>query len=279
MLQRKGEIGMVNIFHLYVSKFPAIQEKLRKAHMPIRADDFVRRCFNGGLLVSVACSLLAFFSLDVLGGSKLHLIWLFPAFWIILFWFMMHTPDVHIRRRQREIDKEVLFAGRFLLVKIEAGQPFFNALEDASRAHGIAGKYFGEIVHEIKLGTPIERALEHAIDYSPSEKFRRILWQVNNSLRTGTDIGNSLRAILKQIMDEQIIEIQEYGKRLNSLAMFYMLIGVVVPALGMTMFIIVSSFMDIHITFTYLLFAAAMLAFLQFIFISMFKAIRPMVQL
>jgi hypothetical protein len=270
---------MANIFHLYVTKFPGIAAKLRMAHMPVRPDDFVKKCFKGGLMLSVACTLLAFFSLDLLGGNKLHLIWMFPALWLILFWFMMHSPDVQIRKRQREIEKEVLFAGRFILVKIEAGQPFFNALEDASKAKGIAGKYFGEIVHEIKLGTPIEKALDNAVEYSPSEKFRRILWQVNNSLKTGTDVGNTLRAILKQIMDEQIIEIKDYGKKLNSLAMFYMLLGVVVPALGMTMFIIIASFLDIQVTFTYLLFAAGMLAFLQFMFISIFKSIRPMVQL
>ncbi|MBI4150304.1 type II secretion system F family protein [Candidatus Woesearchaeota archaeon] len=270
---------MVNTFHLYVTKFPLIKDKLLKAHMPVKPDDFVKKCFKGSFMLAVTCTLLAFFSLDVLGGSKLHLLWLFPAFWGTFFWFMMHTPDVQIRKRQREIEKEVLFAGRFLLVKIEAGQPFFNALEDASKAKGIAGKYFAEIVNEIKLGTPIEKALDHAVEYSPSEKFRRILWQINNSLKTGTDVGTTLRAILKQIMDEQIIEIKDYGKKLNSLAMFYMLIGVVVPALGMTMFIIVASFLDIQITFTYLLFAAVMLAFLQFLFISLFKTIRPMVQL
>ncbi len=270
---------MVNLFHLYVTKYPAIKDKLLKAHMPVKADDFIRRCFIGSLMLAAACTLLAFFSLSVLSGSLLHLLWLFPALWLLFAWFMLHTPDVHMRKRQRAIDKDVLFAGRFLLVKIESGQPFFNALEDASKAKGIAGNYFAEIVHEITLGTPIEKALDHAIDASPSEKFRRILWQINNSLKTGTDIGSTLRAILKQTMDEQVIEIKDYGKKLNSLAMFYMLFGVVVPALGMTMFIIISSFLNIQITMTYLLFAAAMLAFLQFLFISLFKTIRPLVQL
>jgi len=270
---------MVNIFHLYVTKFPGIKEKLLKAHMTDKPDNFVKKCFKGGMTLSVACTVLTFFGLDILGGNKLHIIWLFPVLSVTMFLFMLHSPDVRIRKRQREIEKEVLFAGRFILVKIESGQPFFNALEDASKAKGIAGKYFGEIVNEIKLGTPIEKALDNAVEYSPSEKFRRILWQVSNSLKTGTDVGNTLRAILKQIMDEQIIEIKDYGKKLNSLAMFYMLIGIVVPALGMTMFIIIASFLDIQITFLYMLFAAGMLAFLQFMFISIFKAIRPMVQL
>jgi len=34
---------------------------------------------------------------------------------------MMQYPQVVKRRRQKEIDREVLFAGRYLLVKIESG--------------------------------------------------------------------------------------------------------------------------------------------------------------
>jgi pilus assembly protein TadC len=192
---------------------------------------------------------------------------------------MMHTPDVYIRKRQKEIEKDVLFAGRFILVKIESGVPFMNALSDAANAKGVGGKYFKEIVDEINLGTPIEKALENAIDLTPSDRFRRVLWQITNSLKTGIDVADTLRGILQQIANEQMIEIKEYGKKLNSMAMFYMLIGIVVPALGVTLFIILASFLSIQISFRYLLFAAFLLAFMQFMFISLFKSIRPMVDI
>jgi len=269
----------LSIYHIYVNKNPTIRDKLKKAHIKERPEVFVKKAMKGAATLSVFVTLIFFFGLDMTGKPKLHLLWLFPVTAFMVFSFFMRSPEVKIRKRQREIDKDVLFAGRFILVKIEAGEPFFNALQDASKAKGVAGKYFKEIIDDINLGTPIERAIENAIEASPSDKFRRVLWQINNSLRTGTDVANTLRAILKQITDEQVIEIKEYGKKLNSLAMFYMLLGIVVPALGMTLFIILASFIGLSITPVYLVFAAIMLAFTQFMFISIFKAIRPMVNL
>lgn len=263
----------------YVVKFPGIKRKLKIAHIKDSPEEFVNKAFKSALTLSMFIGIIFFFFISALGKSILHLVYIFPVLLLILFSFMMHTPDVYIRKRQKEIEKEVLFAGRFILVKIESGEPFFNALIDASRAHGAAGKYFSEIVDEVNLGTTIEKALDNAIEYSPSENFRRILMQVNNSLKTGIDVADTLRSILKQIADEQIISIKEYGKKLNSLAMFYMLIGIVVPALGVTMFIVISSFLSIKLEFRYLLFVAFMLMFLQFIFISLFKSIRPMVDI
>lgn len=262
-----------------MKRFPQIKRKLKIAHLKDAPEDFIKKTFKSALTLSMLLSIIFFLFLSSFGKSLLPLMYIFPILFLFFFWFMMHTPDVYIRKRQREIEKDILFAGRFILVKIESGEPFFNALIDASRVHGAAGKYFKEIVDEVNLGTPIEKALDNAIEYSPSENFRRILMQVNNSLKTGIDVADTLRSILKQITDEQIIAIKEYGKKLNSLAMFYMLIGVVVPALGVTMFIVISSFLSIQLKFRYLLFVAFILMFVQFIFISLFKSIRPMVNI
>lgn len=270
---------MIQLAKIYTNKFPAIRRKLRMAKIKDSPEAFVSKAFKSALTLSMLLTVVFFFFLSSFSKSLFSLAYLFPAMFLLFFWFMMHTPEVYIRRRQKEIEREILFAGRFILVKIESGEPFFNALIDASKAKGVAGKYFKEIVDDIWLGTPIEKALDNAIEYSPSENFRRILMQINNSLKTGIDVAGTLRSILKQIADEQIIAIKEYGKKLNSVAMFYMLIGVVVPALGITMFIVISSFLSVQIQFRYLLFVAFMLAFLQFMFISIFKSIRPMVEI
>lgn len=269
----------ISIAKIYTTKFHGIKTKLRIAHIKDSPEAFVGKAFKSALTLSMVFTIICFFFLSSFDKPLYHLLYIFPGLLLVFFWFMMHTPDVYIRKRQRGIEREILFAGRFLLVKIESGEPFFNALIDASKAHGSAGRYFQEIVDEVNLGTPIEKALDNAIEYSPSDNFRRILMQINNALKTGIDVADTLRAILKQITEEQIISIKEYGKKLNSLAMFYMLLGVVVPALGVTMFIVFSSFLSIQLQFRYLLFADFMLMFLQFIFISMFKSIRPMVEI
>ncbi|MFO8016704.1 MAG: type II secretion system F family protein [Candidatus Woesearchaeota archaeon] len=270
---------VIRLIHLYVKKFPELKRKLKTAHIDQSPEVFVKKALKSALTLSMLLAVVMFFFLSSFEKPLWHLAYLFPLLFLVFFWFMSHTPDVHIRRRQKDIEKDILFAGRFILVKIESGEPFFNALTDASKARGASAKYFKEIVDEVNLGTPIEKALDNAIEYSPSENFRRVLMQVNNALKTGIDVAGTLRNILKQIAEEQIIEIKEYGKKLNSIAMFYLLIGVVVPALGVTMFIVVSSFFSLQIKFRYLLFVAFLLMFLQFIFISMFKSIRPMVEI
>lgn len=246
---------------------------------------FVQKSLVGAMYISATISLLMFMVMDKFRGRELikanALITLaiFAAGFLLVFLFLLNVPSVYIRKRQSEIDKEVLFAGRYLLVKMQSGVPFFNALTDASQSYGVSSKYFKEIVDDIQMGTPIEDALDKAVDYNASHKFKMILWQMTNALKTGIDTTGSLKAVLDEITKEQIIEIKKYGKKLNSLAMFYMLIGVVVPSLGMAMFIIVTSFVSIQIKLTHLMTIVLMLAFMQFMFLSMFKSIRPNVNL
>jgi len=209
--------------------------------------------------------------------SILPLLFIFVL--VFVFLFMLQTPKVYIRKREREINKEVLFAGRYLLVKLESGTPLFNALIDASKSYGVAGKYFKEIVDGINTGTPIEEALENSRKYSASKNFRLILWQIITSLKTGAEVADSLRKTLSQITQEEIIEIKEYGKKLNSLVMFYMIVACVIPSLGVTMIVIVSSFMDLDIGMSHLFTVLFFLAIIQFLFISLIKSARPMVNL
>ena len=191
----------------------------------------------------------------------------------------MREPDVKIRRREIEIDKEVLFAGRFLLVKIGSGMPLINSLVEASKSYGVASSYFKEIVKDIETGSPMEEALERAMTYCPSKKFQKILFQITNALKIGIDVTKSLEAVLDQITNEQLLEIKKYGKKLNSVTLFYMLLAVVLPSLGMTMLIVLISFSPITIDLTLFIVILFFLAIIQFFFITIFRTIRPKVNI
>jgi flagellar protein FlaJ len=96
-------------------------------------------------------------------------------------------------------------------------------------------------------------------------------------LKTGSDISESLKAVVEQITREQIIEIQTYAKKLNPLAMFYMIIAVILPSLGITMLIVLSSFVSISLDLTILIAIAVMLGLLQLMFYAIIKSSRPAV--
>ena len=59
--------------------------------------------------------------------------------------------------------------------------------------------------------------------------------------KTGADVSTSLNSVVEQITHEQMIEVKEYGRKLNPLAMFYMMMAVIIPTLGVTLLIVIST--------------------------------------
>jgi pilus assembly protein TadC len=94
-------------------------------------------------------------------------------------------------------------------------------------------------------------------------------------MTTGADIATSLNAVIEQIVREQRIELNEYGRKLNPLAMFYMIVAVILPSIGVTMFVILVSFLSIKLTFSTLLMIACLVGFIQFLFYTVVKSSRP----
>jgi len=260
-------------------EFPDLKKKLAIARINKTPVVYVRQNFRASLMLAAIVTVGA--SLFLLGfGVSL---WLLPVIaivaWFLLFQLLIRVVDVEIRKYAKEIDKDVLFAGRFLLIKLNSGKPLMNAIVDASNSYGVANQYFKEIVHDIELGTPLEEALQKAARYSPSEKMRRILFQVSNALKIGVDVTNFLEAILDEIAQDQLVEIQKYGRKLSGLTMFYMLFAIVIPSLGITLFITVVSLVNIHVDFGLLMVFLFALMVVEFVFISVFKSIRPVVSI
>lgn len=258
--------------------FPHLKEDLRKAHIKLRPDLFVKKTVQLAAMLSLASLILLFFIFEVAG---------IPLFWLIIipcvgagfFFFLLNAPKTTINKRRRELDQEVLFAGRFLLVKVHSGRPLLNALIEGSQSYGVASKYFKEIVDDINLGTPIEKALDNAVKYSPSDKFRRILFQVNTALKVGIDVSVPLSNVIEEITAEQLTEIQRYGKKLNSLALFYMLLAIVLPSIGMAIFVVVGGLLGLPINRDVFLVVIGVLVLIQLVFISIFKTSRLSVNL
>lgn len=240
---------------------------------------YASKSLKAASLYSVFFTFLFFF---VLQKAKLSLALLVPAFavlFIITFEYSLLAVKAKIRKREREIDKEVIFVGRYLLVKIYSGRPLLNALIETAGSRGIASKYIKEIVDDIDTGNTIENALKNAMIYSPSDKLRRILFHINNALQLGIDVTKPLESVLEEITREEELEIKKYGKKLNTLVIFYMLVAVILPSLGVALFIVISSFLNFQIELKGLLLFIFFIVVLQFVFITFFKSARPMVNL
>jgi len=268
-----------NIIEMLLRAHPGLKTSLRAAHMRQSPEQFVKKTLLLALYSGFGITALLFFFLSKAGMPMLLVIPAFPLATALSYMFFINTPKGAMRKRQRLIDNEVLFAGRYLLVKLEAGEPLFNSLIDASKSYGVAGQYFKEIVDDISTGTPIEEALENARKYTISEKFKKILWEIITTIKTGVEVTSALRSTLKTITNEQITEIKQYAKKLNALMMFYMVVACVAPSLGMTIFIIFSGFLQLSLTSMHFFAVLFMLSVLQAFFIIMIKATRPMVNI
>lgn len=266
------------IFQVIARKFPNLKYSLKKAGMNYKPEEFIKRTFlsafymTTGIVVSLALILAKF---DVLKGVMLVFI---PIIFFIFFSYLLKLPDVKILKKEKGISKEIVFAGRHLIIELESGVSLYNALINVSKNYKIIGGYFKEIINKIDFGTSMEDALTEAVELIPSNDFRRVLWQILNSIRTGSDISDSLESVLEQIAREQTIEVSKYGKKLNPFAMFYMIIAVILPTLGITMLVVLSSFIDLEINLTIFMVIAGLLGFVQFMFLSIIKFSRPAIE-
>lgn len=275
----KMRAGALNtLFQRTAKAFPALKVKLKQAGIDDKPEDFIKKTFISAFYMTTGLVVFLFLVLAKLDVVKGVLFLIIPVVFFVMFFYMMRLPDVRISKKEKEISKEIVFAGRFIIVELESGVPLYNTMLNVSKNYEALGKYFKEMTDKVDLGTSMEDALNDAVEFIPSNDFRKILWQIINSIRTGSNVAKSLYSVMDQITKDQMTEVNKYGKKLNPLAMFYMIVAVILPSLGMTMLIILSSFIKFELSLTILLALAGFLGFVQFMFISMVKFSRPAIE-
>ena len=266
------------LFQRIAKTFPNLKMKLTQAGMDDRPEDFIKKTFISAFYMATGLVVFLFLLLAKLNAVKGVFFVMIPLVFLVMFFYMIRLPDVRISKKEKDISKEIVFAGRFIIIELESGVPLYNAMLNVSKNYEIIGRYFKEITDKVDLGTSMEDALNEAVEFIPSNDFRKILWQIINSIRTGSDVAKSLYSAMEQITKDQITEVNKYGKKLNPLAMFYMIVAVILPSLGITMLIILSSFIQFELSLTILLSLAGFLGFVQFMFIAMVKFSRPAIE-
>ena len=266
------------LFQRLSREFPALKGKLKQAGMGDKPEEFIKKTFVSAFYMTTGMVVVLFLVLAKLNVFRSILLLIVPVIFIIMFFYMIKLPDAKIIRKEKGISKEIIFAGRFIIIELESGVPLYNAMINVSKNYDVIGKYFREITDKVDLGTSMEDALNEAAEFVPSDDCRKVLWQIINSIRTGSDVAKSLYSVMDQITKDQITEVNKYGKKLNPLAMFYMIIAVILPSLGMTMLIILSSFIQFQLSLTILIALAGFLGFVQFMFIAMVKFSRPAIE-
>jgi hypothetical protein len=270
----------MSLISYLASKQPNLRAELYKARMQTTPEAFIARSVRVALMGGLLLAVLVFFYVDKSNYPLWIPVFVFVSFTYMIYWYLLKTPEVAQGKIAVDMDREVLFAGRFLLVKINSGKPLVSAFIEASKSYGVSNKYFLEIVRDIELGTPLEEAIEKAMVNSPSKHWRKILFQIHNALKLGIDVSSSLEAALEDVQHDYLVQIQRYGKKLGTLTLFYLLLAVVVPSLGMTILTVLISFTGIATKgFGLYLVILVVLVFVQIVFMRLFRDIRPKVNL
>jgi len=188
-------------------------------------------------------------------------------------------PRMIINKRKADIESDLIYSVRHFLLKLDSGSALVQALEDVSSLPTNSSKYFAEVYYEIKMGTPIKDAVLDAIESSPSQQFRTVLEKVKSSILTGSDIKKSLKDLMNGMVQDKVLEIKKYGKKLSPATMMYMIFGTIVPSLGATMFVIATSFIGggQYLSKVILIVMGFLLVIAQISFYFLFSQMRPRV--
>ena len=253
---------------------PDLKAKMVQARVYEDPEYYVKKTANMAIFASLAIVFVFFGFL-----KSPSVIFIAPVVFIMAFGYGMRFIDAKIQKINKGIAQEIIFAGRFLIIELESGVPIYNAFINLSKNYEVVGPFFMEIVEKVNLGTTMEDALNEAIGTTPSPELRKILWQVLNSMKTGANVADSLNSVIDQIVRQQQIDVKEYGRKLNPMAMFYMMMAVIVPSLGTTMLIVLSTFVGFALPLPFLLVFAGLMGFVQFMFFAVIKSSRPPMEL
>ena len=165
----------------------------------------------------------------------------------MIFFTVLYLPRINKATLGKKIEGEVAVTGRRLLIQLESGKSLVNSIISVAKHKKESSKALERVAYELYMGKPLERAIQEAIDNSPSRTFRKIFIQIRNSLKIGSDLRHTLKASLEEITREKIIEFESFGKKLNPLGLFYMIFGTIGPSLGVVIFVIFLTVLNIPI--------------------------------
>lgn len=259
---------------------PGIQEKLIKAGIKEKPDHFIKKNFSVSMMAALILSFLFFFpSSDIELLPVIYFLVSVPIIAFMFYSYLIKIPELYMSRQKKNIQKELLFALRFLIIELQSGIMIYQAFDNIEKNYPSIGKYFGEVLNMVNYGKNIDEALNIVVNKCPSDELRLVFVQIQNSLKTGADTVEALNSAAEQFTKEQQISLNDYSKKLNPMAMFYMIMAVIFPSIGFMMIIVVSGFVGFTIDLTVLFIMVGFLGFVQFMFLTMMRTLRPPVDL
>ena len=228
---------------------PSLKQDLMQASMDI---DYIDYIAAGIIVTFVLVGLMAGISaLIILIAIKKDLLTLkieaiLPMLILVVpavyFLYFLNFPKLQAVKRNKLMEEQVVFATREIMIKVGSGVPIFNALLDVANGdYGVVSDEFKLAIEEIESGVPQETALDHLARRVPSQSLRRAIDIMLNAIKSGSDVAGTLSLINDMLIKKQQSDMKSYAGELTPMSMAYMLMSVVIPSLGMSVFVILGS--------------------------------------
>ncbi len=277
VLKRKSKFILPRIKY---NKKTKLEENLKNCDVSISREEYLSICLRSFIFIFlilfvIFTTILAFARVSLFYLFGLGLAFLFSCF---VFFSQIVYPKVYVSKRQKDIEKNLIPALEDILIQINSGIPLFNVLVNvSSEDYGELSIELKKAVKRINSGQHESQVLDDLGKQNPSIFFRRTLWQISSGMKSGSDLSVVVKESIKALSEEQLIQIQNYGNKLNPLVVFYMLIAVIIPALSITFMTILSSMMNVEKNMTILLFIGlfVFVVLVQIMFIGLIKSRRP----
>ena len=262
------------------TKKSKLDDYLENSEEEINRRQYLSICYRSFLLDILFLSVVLTSALRVFNANNFYFYGLGSAFLIsgLILSNQLYYPRMFATRKERNIEKNLISVLQDMMVQLNSGVPIFRIIVNISDSnYGEVSEEFKKITKEINAGVSQIEAIEKYGKLNTSKYLKRILWQISNGMRAGSDMGIVIKEGIRSLSDEQAIQIQNYGGKLNPLVMFYMLIAVVLPSLGVTFLIILSSILEVPGNIVKLIFFSLFgsVIFIQIMFLGLIKSRRP----
>jgi len=259
---------------------PSLKLNLEYVKLGINAQEYTAMCLMSSLFSFILLNIIIniFFIIINFGRSLLLAFGISTAMSLFIFAQQILYPKIHVQRKTKDIERNLLPALQDILVQLNSGIPFFRIIVNISgKNYGEISKEFSKAINKINAGYSQIDVLDEMASKSTSLYFRRALWQLVNGIKTGSDTITVIKEIISSLSEEQLIQIQRYSGQLNPLIMFYMIVTIILPSLGMTFLIVISSFLSAQEFVTKIIFWGlyGMVLFFQIMFMGIIKVRRP----
>jgi len=262
---------------------PNLKNELSQADIDIKPQEYVSiAIFSGFFLSAIIFALVFFLGMITAPISSAFgtAIVIAAVVYFAIFTYSLFYPKLIIQKKVKLLERDLLFALKYILIRIKSGVSLYDAMVGVAQSnYGEISVSFRKAINEIATGTDEVVALENMALRAPSTFFRRTIWQITNNMRAGSDIGKILETITSTLVREQKILIRKYGSELNPIILMYMMFAIIIPSLGVTVLIVMSSFSGLAVP-VYIFYIIPVAVFvLQIFFTRIIKDKKPMISL